>query len=162
MNDPSVHDGAVQPTDNLVAHLLEHYHAGHRRELPQLVALARKVEANHAHDINAPHGLTQALERMKADLEHHMHTDETIVFPALHTGWVGQLRETLEALRDDRDAHLETMNRIAAIVHGFRLPFDACRTWTELYERLGTFAEDLDEHLYLEGQLLFSKPLPES
>lgn len=153
MPDPA----AETPTPALIAHIRARFHDTHRRELPELIALARKVESVHADDINAPHGLTHALETMVAELEEHMHREEAVVFPALNAGRSGQVAEPLAGLRDDHSVQEAALNRIAAIAHGFRLPVNACGSWRRLYAGLGKLAEDLDEHRYLEDDVLFPR-----
>lgn len=51
-----------EATDALVDHILNLYHEVHRRELPELIRLARKVEAVHVGRAEAPRGLADALE----------------------------------------------------------------------------------------------------
>jgi len=144
------------PTAALVGHILSRYHETHRRELPELLALARKVETSHATDPNTPHGLTQALESIIVDLDEHMRREEVDVFDRLETGDMSAGR-AIAGLRHDHEGHEAALNRIAAITHGFRLPDYACRTWTRLYAGLGKLAEDLDEHRYLEDTVLFPR-----
>lgn len=150
------HGAGQTPTAVLIAHILSRYHDTHRRELPELLALARKVETSHPTDPNTPHGLTQALEAMIADLEEHMRREEANVFATLATG-DASAGEGIAGLRHDHEGHEAALNRIAAITHGFRLPAYACRSWTQLYAGLGKLAEDLDEHRYLEDSVLFPR-----
>lgn len=144
------------PTSALIAHILSRYHETHRREFPELLALARKVETLHATDLNTPHGLTQALETMIADLEEHMRREEADVFDRLETGDASTGR-AITRLRHDHEGHELALNRIAAITHGFQLPNHSCRNWARLYDGLGKLAEDLDEHRYLEDRVLFPR-----
>ncbi|MFX0541874.1 hemerythrin domain-containing protein [Roseovarius sp. S4756] len=145
------------PTPVLTEHVRIRYHQARRQELPDLIALARKVEAVHADDINAPHGLTQALEGVVAALDAHIRMEEAIVFPALAAGETAKMLGALAGVQDDRDGRQVAKNRIAAITHGMRLPLDACGAWRLLYAKLGELAADLDEHMYLENDVLFSR-----
>jgi regulator of cell morphogenesis and NO signaling len=145
------------PTPALIEYIQLRCLQAHRRELPELVALARKVETAHADDIAAPHGLTQALEAIQADLEGHIQLEEAVVFPALCSGRLGQVWDAFATLRSDHSAHEAVLNRVVAITHGFRLPVHACGSWRQLYAGLGKLAEDLDEHRYLENDLLFPR-----
>lgn len=145
------------PTDALIDHIRTSLHDTNRRELPELVTLARKVEAAHPADIDTPHGLTHALEAMIADLEAHMRAEEADIFAALGPGTVRDAVESIPALRKDHDNQEAALNRIAAITHGFRLPRNACASWRRLYAGLGKLAEDLDEHRFLEDNVLFPR-----
>jgi len=151
------HPAMNEPTGDLIDHIRERYHAVRRRELPELVALARKVEHAHATDINAPHGLTSALEALAADLEAHMHAEESSLFPALTRERQHDAPTPIARLRDGHDGQARALDRIAAITHGFRLPPDACEPWTRLYAGLGKLAEDLDEHMHLENDILLPR-----
>lgn len=53
--DPATAWGEL-PQSHLLAHLVDHYHAGHRRELPRLLAMAEKVERVHAAKPDCPQG----------------------------------------------------------------------------------------------------------
>lgn len=153
-----MHDPATEmPTPALINHIRVRFHDAHRQELPDLIALARRVEAVHANDIHAPHGLAQALEAVRLDLATHMHREEAVVFPALAAGVSARVDESLEGLRDDHAGQEAALNRIAAITHGLRLPIGACGSWRRLYAGLGKLAEDLDEHRYLEDAVLFPR-----
>lgn len=84
-----MHDPARDaPTGALIDHIRTRYHGTHRRELPELMAPARKVEATRATDPNTPHGLTHAFEAMIPALEAHMR-EEDILSPALRDGGPG-------------------------------------------------------------------------
>lgn len=153
-----MHDPATEmPTPDLIEHIRAGFHDTHRQELPELIALSRKVETAHANDVNAPHGLTQALESVGAALEDHMREEEAVVFPALRQGKSVRVRQLITGLRNDHVGQEAALNRIAAITHGFRLPSYACGSWRRLYAGLGKLAEDLDEHRYLEDGVLFPR-----
>lgn len=145
------------PTPVLLRHIRDNILHAHRRQLPRLVSLARKVETRHADDIAAPHGLTAALEAISQALDAHIDHEEAVVFPALKRGHAGRVQDALAGLRDDHADHEAALNRIAAMTHGFRLPRSACPFWRQLYAGLGRLAEDLDEHRYLENELLFPR-----
>ncbi len=145
------------PTGELIDHIRIRFHDTHRSELPGLIALARKVETAHPADVDTPHGLTQALEAILADLEAHMRAEEDSVFAVIRSGTVRDAVASIPDLRKDHDSQQGALNRIAAIAHGFRLPHNACASWRRLYAGLGKLAKDLDEHRYLEDEVLFPR-----
>ncbi len=153
MYDPTTQ----MPTVALINHIWNRYHDTHRREMPGLIALANKVETVHATDPNTPHGLTDALKVMFAELEDHMRDEEETVFTALQTERPASAVSAVPSLREAHDGHEAALNRIAAITHGFRLPHHACQSWRRLYVGLGKLVEDLDEHMYLENEVLFPR-----
>ena len=48
------------PTLELIDHIKTHHRDTYSKEMPDLIALACKVETVHAADPNTPHGLTDA------------------------------------------------------------------------------------------------------
>ena len=50
-------------TAELIDHILLRYHEKHRRQLPELVELARRVEQVHAGKPGVPAGLADILKR---------------------------------------------------------------------------------------------------
>lgn len=86
-----------------------------------------------------------------------MRTEEEIVFPALRAGSAGRTLRAIPELRDAHGGQEAALNQIAAITHGFQLPVYACQSWRSLYDGLGKLVEDLDEHMYLESEVLFPR-----
>lgn len=155
------HPAACEETPALIDHIIERYHQTHRREMPDLVALARKVEKVHGTDPNAPHGLADALQDMIGEMEIHMKKEELLLFPALARGRSrtvsGPVGEPIAAMRHDHDGQEAALTRIAAITHGFRLPSDACKSWQRLYAGTRKLVDDVEEHIYLENEILFPR-----
>lgn len=149
------HPAACEETPALIAHVVEAYHETHRRELPELVALAQKVERVHGADPNAPHGLAQALGALMEELEAHMREEETL-FSVLGGGGKAAAGAIAE-MREDHGRQEQALARIAAITHGFRLPRGACRSWSALYDGVRKLVEDCDECLSLENDVLFPR-----
>ena len=54
----------AQDADALIDHILTRYHAVHREQLPELVRMARRVEAVHRDHPAVPVGLAALLENM--------------------------------------------------------------------------------------------------
>ena len=73
-------------TDTLIDHILERYHAVHREQLPELIRMARRVEAVHRDHPLVPSGLAALLEEAEQDLLSHMMKEENILFPLLKAG----------------------------------------------------------------------------
>lgn len=148
---------APEETAELIGHILERYHEAHRRELPELVKLARKVEAVHADHSAAPHGLADTLQGMIGELEVHMKKEELILFPAMLRNAVGRLSEPIGQMRHDHDDHGAYLRRLEEITGDFTLPPGACRSWQALYAGTAKLADDLMEHIHLENNVLFPR-----
>jgi len=139
----------------LTRHIETRYHARHREQLPDLAALAARVEMVHAGAEGVPAGLADILNRMIGEMEVHMKKEELILFPAIRAGGHPGLEHPIAVMRADHDGHDADLERIRALTGGPALPEGACRTWTRLYEGLDEFIADLTEHMRLENDILF-------
>ena len=144
-------------TGELIDHILTRYHETHRRELPELIALARKVEAVHEDHPYVPRGLADVLGQMLGELEVHMKKEELILFPAMQRGVVGGLGAPIAQMRHDHADHGEHLLRLEKMTGGFNLPGGACHSWQALYAGAKKFADDLVRHIHLENNLLFCR-----
>ncbi|NUQ01367.1 MAG: hemerythrin domain-containing protein [Armatimonadetes bacterium] len=83
---PGAADAPPREPKDVIEHILERYHAVHRRELAELCPLARKVEGVHAAHPQRPVGIAALLTQMRAELEHHMMREEQMLFPTMLAG----------------------------------------------------------------------------
>ena len=146
-----------QDTAALIDHLLERYHETHRRELPELVRLARRVEKVHAGRADSPRGLADLLERITVELEQHMLKEELVLFPAMKQRSGARLDAPISCMRHEHDGHGEHLRALEALTNGITAPPDACRTWQALYAGLDKLRDDLMEHIHLENNVLFPR-----
>ncbi|MBL28256.1 MAG: iron-sulfur cluster repair di-iron protein [Rhodospirillaceae bacterium] len=144
-------------TNELIDHILSRFHEVHRRELTELVALARKVEAVHANHPQAPHGLADLLQQMRGELEVYMKKEELILFPAMRRGAGASLDAPIAQMRHDHNDHGEHLRRLEALTNDFTPPGEACRSWQALYTGTAKLSEDLMEHVHLENYVLFPR-----
>lgn len=153
----TVTDPAPQSTHDLVNHIISRYHETHRRELPELVKLARKVEAIHAAHPQAPHGLGDILQKLLGEIEVHMKKEELILFPAMRRHPNGALDTPIAQMRHDHDEHDEQLREIEAMTGHFVAPDGACGSWQALYAGLAKFQRDFAAHMHLENDVLFPR-----
>ncbi|HQY44126.1 MAG TPA: hemerythrin domain-containing protein [Paracoccaceae bacterium] len=151
------------PLDNpaaLTTFIETRYHQTHRAQLPDLAALALKVERVHGKSPDAPLGLGALLERLIGTLEVHMKKEELILFPAIRRGGGPGIENPIAVMRADHDDHQTEVTQIRRLTHDLTLPEGACRSWTALYDGLGEFLSDLDAHIRLENDVLFLRFAP--
>jgi len=146
-----------ESTEGLIELIETRYHAAHRRELPELVRLARRVEAVHKDKPDVPRGLAALLEQMSVELEAHMQKEEQVLFPLMRRGghpMIVQPIAMMVAEHDDHGAHLRSLEEIT---DDFTPPAGACTTWRALYVGARKLAEDLVEHIHTENNVLFPR-----
>ncbi len=153
----SPEEAPPQSVDALIDHILTRYHAVHRRELPELVRLARRVEAVHGEKPEAPRGLAALLERIAGDMEAHMQREEEVLFPLMRAGGHPMIRLPIGAMRMEHDEHGASLRELARLTHDHSPPEMACGTWRALYAGTQKLQDDLMEHIALENNTLFTR-----
>jgi regulator of cell morphogenesis and NO signaling len=146
-----------QDTGALIDHILTRYHEVHRRQLPELIALARKVEQVHAGKPGVPTGLADILQHTLGELEVHMRKEELILFPAMRRAGTGPFDGPIAQMRHDHIDHGEALERVAELTDDFTPPDRACGTWRALYAGAAQLRDDLVEHIHIENNILFPR-----
>ncbi len=149
--------GSVSNSD-LTRHIIDQYHESLRATVPEILRLARKVEAVHADHSACPSGLSDVLSQIWEELESHMEKEERILFPMMSEQWSlvesgGPVRQMMFEHTD----HGDGLARIRRLCNDFKCPKDACNTWKALYLSLGALEEELMEHIHLENNVLFRR-----
>ncbi len=151
---PNTLPDAGTPSE-LVDHIVARYHDVHRAQLPELIRMARRVEAVHRDNPNTPHGLADALEAMEQELVAHMHKEEAVLFPMLRAGGNSFVSQPIAMMRHEHTDHGEALEQIARLTDDITPPREACNTWRALYAGLAQFSDDLVNHIHLENNVLF-------
>lgn len=146
-----------QSTAALVDLIEQRYHAVHRRELPKLIALARRVERVHADHPDAPAGLAALLTTMEAELGDHMAKEERVLFPMMRRGGHPMIAQPIAMMREEHDDHGEHLAALERLTQGGQVPEGACNSWRALYAGTRKFADDLTEHVHIENNILFPR-----
>jgi regulator of cell morphogenesis and NO signaling len=152
--DPAPAPPAPEETGSLIRYILERYHHVHRREVPELIRLAQRVEATHHDHRDAPLGLADLLSRAFSEMEQHLQKEEQGLFPMILDGHP-DLKPAIAIMRDDHDDHEKRLRQIEALTRNHTPPEDACKTWRTLYVGTRKFEDDLTAHIDLENNVLF-------
>ncbi len=144
-------------SDELIDHIQSGYHEAHRRALPELITLSRKVEAVHREHPKVPAGLSDALRQIQSELEQHMAKEEAILFPAMRQWAKGSVDIQTAEFRHEHDDQGTQLRLLESLTDDFTLPEGACRSWQALYLGTAQLAEDLMEHIHLENNVLFPR-----
>jgi len=150
-------DWRSAPLEKLVNHILVNFHEAHRREIVDLVALARKVEHVHTEKASVPRGLTEHLRSMGEALEDHMQKEERILFPAIVAGHGAQMQGPTAVMEREHDEHALKLQRLRELTNDFTPPEDACTSWRALFLRCEQLEADIMAHIHLENHVLFPR-----
>ena len=143
----------------LIEYIVERFHTGHRKHLPELARMSRRVEHVHATHPQCPEGLADELEAHAQELESHMLKEEQVLFPMLANGLHQQACGPISIMEFEHEQHLAMIDRIHHFTNDLMLPDGACSTWRSLYEGLGIYARELAQHVHVENYVLFAKAL---
>ena len=141
--------------DALIAFILDRFHETHRRELPELEALARKVETVHAAHADCPTGLADFLGETLRELQDHMMKEEQVLFPALLAGGAGCAPFAMRRMRQEHAEHDARLEALKQLTNAFTPPRDACGSWVRLYAGCEKLYRDLRAHIDMENNELF-------
>ncbi len=157
----ALHRNDAMPTETepsaLIDHILERYHAVHREQLPELIRMARRVEAVHRDNPQVPTGLAQLLETMEQELLAHMEKEEQILFPIMKAGGNPFVSRPIAMMRQEHIGHGQLLDHVLGLTNDATPPQGACNTWRALYAGIAQLSEDLINHIHLENNVLFPK-----
>jgi regulator of cell morphogenesis and NO signaling len=148
-----------RPLTELVFHIVTRYHGGLRRDLPGLIAMARKVEQRHGKRAAHPTGLADKLTAMAEELESHLDKEERILFPMIVAGRGRLAGGPITVMTREHDDHGEALEWLREHAGGFMPPAEACATWRALYRGLSDLEADLMAHIHLENHVLFPRAM---
>jgi regulator of cell morphogenesis and NO signaling len=150
---------ADQPLPALVDFIVGHYHRGLREELPELIAMAARVESRHGEKATCPTGLRAHLESVYAAVLDHLRKEEQILFPMIAGGAGARVASPVHVMEVEHDDHRVNLARTRELTANLVAPEEACTTWRALYLRLEQLEADLMEHIHLENNVLFPRAL---
>lgn len=156
---PDTEHWQLRPLPELVDFIVGRYHDELRRELPDLVAMAAKVEQVHAEKSSCPHGLHAHLRGIHASVVEHLDKEEHILFPMINAGAGARAAAPVHVMEVEHDDHRQNLARTRALTADLTPPEEACTTWRALYLRLQQLEADLMQHIHLENNILFPRAL---
>ncbi len=146
---------SVTEPSSLIDHILSRYHEVHRAQLPELIRMARRVEAVHRDHPEVPAGLAEMLERMELELLSHMQKEELVLFPMIKNGGNPFISEPIGMMRVEHLDHGAALDALCERTNDATPPTGACNTWRALYAGIAQLKEDLINHIHLENNVLF-------
>jgi regulator of cell morphogenesis and NO signaling len=150
-----------RPLEELVGFIVDRYHATLRRELPELVALAEKVETRHADKRTCPRGLAAHLRGVHEGVLDHLAKEEQVLFPMILAGHGAHAWGPVHVMEQEHRDHAANLQRIRDLTANLVPPPEACTSWKALYLRLDELEAELMEHIHLENNVLFPRALRE-
>lgn len=156
-------DWRLAPLADLIDYIVEKHHNYLREELPVLSEYVTRILRVHG----AAHGELAKLHKlfhyMKAEFEQHVIAEEEILFPKIKQYEENPSAETLEYIQqldEFKDDHREVgdyLKEMRVLTEDYKLPPDACPTYTTTFEKLEQLESDVFQHVHLENNILFPR-----
>lgn len=155
-------DAAPEPSEPvaLIDHILSRFHEVHRAQLPELIRMARRVEAVHRDHPEVPRGLAEHLEIIESEMLSHMEKEEQVLFPMLKRGGHPMVAQPIGMMRAEHVDHGAALAELLTLSRDAVPPLGACNTWRALYAGIAQFHDDLIQHIHLENNVLFPQFVP--
>ena len=151
----------LRPLPELITFIVDHYHHRLRLTLPELIAMAEKVESRHGEKATCPRGLAAHLHRVHAEVLDHLMKEEGVLFPMILAGRGAAAVGPVHVMEMEHDDHKRNLDVLRTMTTRFVPPAEACVTWRALYLGLAQFEQELMEHIHLENHVLFQRALTE-
>jgi len=140
----------TQRATALIEHIQTRFHGGHRRALPELLALAAAVEAQAIDK-----GLVDALGNIGHALEQHMFKEEMRLFPMMEQGGNTLIERLIADLHREHGEHLPAVQELQSQLRTAQATSAAQPILAQLVQDVDDFTRKLTEHIRLEDEVLF-------
>ena len=152
--DSKLEEAINLDTDKLIDYIITVHHKIDLELIEEIDKSLRKgIKAHYINHGDNLKDIYQVFLLIKADLIPHFAAEEEIDFPKLKRGEKLDF-STLIAEHEKVGSLLE---RIKNLTNDFKLPEDACATYSRSYELLKELSDDLKTHIFLENNELFTR-----
>lgn len=154
----------------LVDYLEDKHHTFTKTELGQLLPLMEKVARVHGERHPELLELQGVFQTLCDDLLPHLRKEEMILFPYVREmefkfakGYsatlpnFGSVQHPVQVMMTEHDSDGELLANMRELSKDYKIPEDACSSFTALYTRMETLEKDLHQHIHLENNLVFPK-----
>jgi regulator of cell morphogenesis and NO signaling len=166
-------DWQTAPLDELARHIIATHHEYLKLELPALGKRLDKVHQVHGpRDPEMFDGLVAVFASLRAELELHLHKEETILFPFIEQYGVaeaqgrsvppvpfGSIANPISVMEKEHVNAGGALVDLRTLTHDYQLPSYACTTVRALYDGLQALEADLHVHIHLENNILFPRAI---
>jgi len=151
-------------------YIINIHHAYLKRNTDQILAYVLKIEEVHGANHPELHQIAIIFTKIASDMAAHLTFEEAVFFPAIKkvaesvkTGGVPEREDidtimtALDKLSQEHDEIGDSVHEIRHLSMDYKIPGDACNTFTLTYQKLKEFEDDLHKHAHLENNILFAK-----
>lgn len=154
----------------LADYIVNTHHKYVKKALPELRAYTVKIAQVHGQNHAELLEVESLFEIVANELVPHLKMEEEVLFPAIKRALKAESQRELDEAKATISAEIArmsvehesaggAMDKINEITQGYRLPADACNTYSLTFKLLEQFEDDLHIHVHLENNILFPKAL---
>lgn len=144
--------------DELIDHIVDHYHAELRRDLPRLDQLIATVTNVHGALHPELAQVQTTFLSLKAEMLRHLELEEQSVFPAIRQLSRGtppdDVQSLMQHMMDDHDEAGEALETIRRLTGEYTPPAEACSLYRQMLQSLERFERQTFSHIHLENNVL--------
>ena len=150
----------------LVDHIVNKHHTFVKSETPRLQRLIAKVAGVHGQNHPELQQVETAFSELADELAAHMLKEERILFPYVKQmaggagcspSCFGTVQNPIRVMMLEHDNAGEKLREIRWATNNYKLPTDACVSYSSLFAALVEFEQDLHQHIHLENNILFPR-----
>ncbi|MBU2602709.1 MAG: iron-sulfur cluster repair di-iron protein [Actinobacteria bacterium] len=157
-------DWSERDPASLADHVERAHHIYLREKLPYVGEKMATVLRVHGELHPELFELGRLLEHLRKEIDAHLETEETVVFPALReiveTGASGTkgaaLEDSLQMLETEHDEVGRLLKAMRGITSNYHPPAGACATYSVLFRELQALEADIHRHVHLENNIMFA------
>ncbi|WP_071393879.1 iron-sulfur cluster repair di-iron protein [Bacillus tuaregi] len=150
-------------SEEIIQHVIEHYHNPLREELAALSPYVTKVAKVHGDNHPELLKVYELFYELKKELLEHTQEEEIKSFPLLLSLEKNEVEnreaaiEEIRKLESEHDHAGNILRELRSITDDFTPPLDACGTYRLVYNRLEMLEAHTFMHVHLENNILFPR-----
>lgn len=169
--DADAVDFDAWPLHMLIDYIQKRHHAYVEEMTPQIKGYLDKISVVHGDHHPELKEVRNLFYEIGGELAVHMKKEELLLFPfikkiekAKDTGTAlsplfKSVTSPINMMKADHADEGEKFQKIGLLTDNYKLPGDACNTYSLTYRLLGEFEKDLHLHIHLENNILFPKAI---
>jgi len=142
------------------------HHQYIRESSTVIMGLADKVAQHHGAQHPELWSVNKKVEALMNDLLDHISREDQVLFPAIKDLVKNGKRDQgssigtiIKTMHEDHDHTGEDLRELRKLTDDYKLPVEACNSYTYLFEKLKEFENDTFKHIHLENNILFPKAI---
>jgi regulator of cell morphogenesis and NO signaling len=152
----------------LTQYIVNKHHSYVKEAIPRITAHVDKVADRHGEKYPFLIEVRDLFHSVANEMTSHMMKEERILFPLIkyitdcrrfnekpkNEGY-NSVKGPINQMEYEHDSAGSAMQSIRELTNNYKLPDDACTTFTVTYQELDEFEKDLHKHVHLENNILF-------